>query len=548
MRPLVETIIGLTIAVSLVRTLATEGYMISTGSMAPTLLGYHRAVECPDCGLAFERGSVPARLRSSRAAIDDPAADAARDARGDDVLCPHCQRLFRADGVRTEGDQLLVHKQAFALRDPRRWEVIVFRSPDDPAEAYIKRTAGLPGETICIDRGDVIADGRLCRKDAATQAAMKLPVSLVNESRDRDDDAFAVASRWRLGRGWTATGPAGSVAFVHDGPGSAVRYQHRVRFGEHLTRVRVNWPDDQPPEAKRLRYERDNKNSNIKNNNSDDNENSGGALVCRGVLPADVRDRLLTRSDDPAFVAAINRLHEQSQLAPIADVCGYNQPRGGAAVVRDLLAEGRATLDAGASLSVRLLYGRQPFVMTLARDRLVLSTLGDDGCAVALGQTTLPDAGERQWSLSVFDRQVLVTLDGVPALDPVPFAETALTDQTSRSPLTVAATGRVRLTDLGLWRDVYVTPPPKDSPLGGSNAESSEPSTAGGLTLGPDDFLVLGDNSPVSVDSRRWSQPTVPRSSLIGKPLVVHLPSRQVELPVAGAVRVPAWDRVRVVR
>ena len=529
MRPLVETIIGLTIAVTLVRTLATEGYMISTGSMAPTLLGYHRAVECPDCGLAFERGSVPARLRSSRAAIDDPVADAASDARGDDVLCPHCQRLFRAEGVRTEGDQLLVHKQAFAVRDPRRWEVIVFRSPDDPAEAYIKRTAGLPGETIRIDRGDVIADGRLCRKDAATQDAMKLPVALVNESRDRDDDAFSVASRWRLGRGWTATGPAGAVAFEHDGPDSAVRYRHRVRFGEHLTRVRIDWPDDRPPEAKRLRYQRD--------------AGGGGSLVCRGVLPADVRDRLLTRSDDPAFAAAINTLHEQSQLAPITDVCGYNQPRGGAAVVRDLLAEGQATLDPEATLSVRLLYGRQPFAMTLARDRLTLATLGDDGRAVPLGQAALSDQATRRWSLSVVDRQVLVTLDGQPVLDPVPFGETELTAATTRSPLTITATGRVRLTDLGLWRDVYVTPPPGESPLAGS-----DPADSHGLTLGPDDFLVLGDNSPVSVDSRRWSQPTVPRSSLIGKPLVVHLPSRQVEVPVAGPVRVPAWDRVRVVR
>jgi len=61
----------------------------------------------------------------------------------------------------------------------------------------------------------------------------------------------------------------------------------------------------------------------------------------------------------------------------------------------------------------------------------------------------------------------------------------------------------------------------------------------------------LGDNSPVSVDSRAWNNPAVPRNSLIGKPLVVHLPSRTGKVSWNGTVhhfRLPDFSRVRLVR
>jgi len=69
--------------------------------------------------------------------------------------------------------------------------------------------------------------------------------------------------------------------------------------------------------------------------------------------------------------------------------------------------------------------------------------------------------------------------------------------------------------------------------------------------LGVDEFFVLGDNSMVSWDSRCWENPVVPRKNLVGRPLIVHLPSRpgvfeinERELPV----RIPDLSRVRWVR
>lgn len=57
-RALVEAFVSLFVAVLLFRTFAAEGYMISTGSMAPSLLGYHKRVVCPTCGFTFPYGTA----------------------------------------------------------------------------------------------------------------------------------------------------------------------------------------------------------------------------------------------------------------------------------------------------------------------------------------------------------------------------------------------------------------------------------------------------------------------------------------------------------
>lgn len=45
------------------------------------------------------------------------------------------------------------------LRDPKRFDIVIFRYPDDESELYIKRIIGLPGETVEIKDGDVYIDG-----------------------------------------------------------------------------------------------------------------------------------------------------------------------------------------------------------------------------------------------------------------------------------------------------------------------------------------------------------------------------------------------------
>lgn len=35
--------------------------------------------------------------------------------------------------------------------------------------------------------------------------------------------------------------------------------------------------------------------------------------------------------------------------------------------------------------------------------------------------------------------------------------------------------------------------------------------------LGPDEYFLLGDNGPVSADSRTWLEPAIPRQQIVGR-------------------------------
>jgi signal peptidase I len=54
------------------------------------------------------------------------------------------------------GDYLFVDELSFRLRDPQRGEVVVFKSPTNASDRYIKRIIGLPGETVEIFEGKIV--------------------------------------------------------------------------------------------------------------------------------------------------------------------------------------------------------------------------------------------------------------------------------------------------------------------------------------------------------------------------------------------------------
>lgn len=49
-RELIETIVFVVVLVLMLKTFLAEAFVIPTGSMATTLLGYHHKVICPQCG------------------------------------------------------------------------------------------------------------------------------------------------------------------------------------------------------------------------------------------------------------------------------------------------------------------------------------------------------------------------------------------------------------------------------------------------------------------------------------------------------------------
>src|ERR1700677_800313 len=52
-REIVETVVFVVVLVLLLKAFMAEAFVIPTGSMATTLLGYHHDITCPQCGFRF---------------------------------------------------------------------------------------------------------------------------------------------------------------------------------------------------------------------------------------------------------------------------------------------------------------------------------------------------------------------------------------------------------------------------------------------------------------------------------------------------------------
>ena len=125
------------------------------------------------------------------------------------------------------GDRLLVDKNVYHLRSPRRWEIAVVRCQDDDgAKPYVKRVVGLPGESLFITQGDVHINGELARKSLDQALECKLLVF---------DPAFAPQlgwkDRWVIERSWSPDTPGSQI----DASDSMADVERIFREGElHL--------------------------------------------------------------------------------------------------------------------------------------------------------------------------------------------------------------------------------------------------------------------------------------------------------------------------
>jgi signal peptidase I len=87
-------------------------------------------------------------------------------------------------GRASGGDRLIVNKFVYQLRDPRRWEVVVFQYPHNTLINYVKRAVGMPNEWVFIRNGDIytapgdldhekaLGEAKICRKPADLQHAL----------------------------------------------------------------------------------------------------------------------------------------------------------------------------------------------------------------------------------------------------------------------------------------------------------------------------------------------------------------------------------------
>ncbi len=561
------------IAVMVLRSFVLEGYLISTGSMAPGLLGFHRRIHCPSCGYSFAFGvSFDDSVDSGDGAIIEPSGPRRY------ATCPNCHQInIDVGGVpNSHGDQLLVLKHAYDLRAPHRWETIVFRNPASPEEAYVKRVVGLPGEEIQVRNGDVFINGDLARKTWEQQLDMRIPVCDLHYLVDSDQWQMP----WELDEAWSADRGdltcdtallKESSATGEQATGiSWIRFRYWRWFGgHHISETPVAKGDCQDDWKRfldrfsilpiswtgRVRYDEDRE-----------------VLCCEGVMPDDLQKDLLKQSQNEKFRQAVYRLAALSHLAPVTDRYGYNALVSSPEyVVSDLMLDAALEWDdAPKRIEVRIPVGSSTYGLVLdpSASTVVLMSL-DDRVIISQGKLTEElnvQGGQVQLQVSNFDRQLTVAVNGIPCFEPLAlerdpssenFVEATVSplsgqpmeperaaiislrhEQQRRWALGIVE-GSVRVKNLQMYRDVFYTPGRRKH---GVNEGYKIPELC---------YFVQGDNSPVSSDSRNWTNPCVPHSTLIGKPFLVHLPSRPGVIEFGGfrwPLRIPDWGRIRYIR
>jgi signal peptidase I len=478
-RETIESVVIAFVLAFLFRTFEAEAFVIPTGSMAPTLMGRHREVNCEECGVVFTVGETEG---------ESPC---------NECICPNCEFVneLRETPV-FKGDRILVLKALYdlpswlpgSLQDPKRWDVVVFKFPEEPQINYIKRLVGLPGEDLRIHYGNIFTrrEGdqgfHIARKSPEKQKVMRMLV-YDNNHPSRTLRAKGWPSRWQSdpGESWAAFEEGRSFesppGLTESTEWAGLSYHHLVNWMWRRNELEL------PPREQLIT-----------------DFYSYNAGMFNGVL----------RNDDrrPHWVGDLS-------LSLRAEI---TTPRG--------------------KLRIELVEGGDQFIcefdLASGECRLLQIPNGEDRevelKAVSNGIThpgrysiTFANTDDR---LTVWLDDRLLFGDGFDYEGPR-LGEEQRPTRLDLRPARVAVQGtHVRLSDLVLYRDIYYTYGDRRSesmseyigyPAGSWDDSLSDPSqwdifgtarVSSFGRLGPDDFMMMGDNSPRSKDGRLWDSGT----------------------------------------
>jgi signal peptidase I len=545
-REIVETIVFVVVLVLLLKSFVAEAFVIPTGSMATTLWGYQKVVNCPECDYQFPV--------NCSAEVDPQEGQEPAEVIG--CTCPNCRYTFdfgKSKPAWNSGDRVLVAKFLYDLlqRQPERLDVVVFKYPGDtPAEwpqtgpynhnhvpmNYIKRLVGLPGEVIAIHAGNLY----------------RIPADQVPaEVRDTfKADAAATAYNgstelWR--RQWTHT------LFNDTGSG---RYFEKNKSLFQIVR--------KPPETmlamRRIVFDNDHQPKDLPPERWEMKQNNGwtaDGLGFRYTVFANAKSRV-PPSNWLYYQHVLRDSGGKPQL--ITDFMGYNTPRypprysnqsrqSGMNWVSDLMIECEATVS-GPTGILTLELGRgvdrfeARFDLSNGVCKLVRITK-DKELELASQPTVLNKAGKYLLRFADFDDRLTVWVN-----DTLPFGDGKEFDPPDDAgpvkendldhPAGIEADGvEVQLKHLQVWRDTYYTvgessPGSADvGPINWADPDSWRKLSElpyRTLDIQPGHFLCMGDNSPESSDGRSWG--LVPERLLLGRALMVYFPFNR-----AGRIR-----------
>jgi signal peptidase I len=527
-REIVETVVFVIVLVFLLKIFVAEAFVIPTGSMAETLLGYQRFVECPQCHIEF-----PVNCSQEVDPQDRPRMEV------DACTCPNCRyRIVWREPVgaigpqkRTiheppswgSGDRVLVSKFPYdknhleRLGRPDRFNVVVFKFPKEPQKGfvpmnYIKRLIGLPGETIAIYNGDLYVfdeerfPGELTYpptthplpdrpedlwqledtypNDSAAEAAFrngkfrilrKTPEimlamrRLVYDNDHQADNLIGVAPpRWQMAANshWSADNDQSPKVFSTDGSGPNVEW---LRYQHLIVKHGTNEPPSLPGKVEPI--------MNFMGYNA--GEPSNGRIETNWVGDLMLECTAKVENNQGELILELAEGSERFQAQ-------FDLASGDCSLVR--------------------LGGREPQV--LAKQEKVLTKLG----TYALRFANFDDR------LTVWVDGTLPFGEGIPYVPATPDPD----HENNKQPANIGVRGGAKLSvsKVQLWRDTFYTVYP-DAP---------SQLAVKTMHVQPGHYLCLGDNSTESADSRSWG--LVPERLMLGRALLVYWPVTR-----AGVIR-----------
>ncbi|MDZ4688146.1 MAG: signal peptidase I [Planctomycetaceae bacterium] len=525
-----ESIVVAFVLAFLFRTFIAEAFVIPTGSMAPTLFGRHKDVACPQCGYEYEVGAS--------IELDEEGNQLLR--RITRASCPNCQFEAPIKNLAVfKGDRILVNKFPYELGDPSRWDVCVFKFPENPERNYIKRLVGLPGEALRLSRGDVYArrgnEGayQILRKDDPNkQAAIQIIVA-----DDRQPPKKLLKQGWP--ERWTAMKPEDgptAIAGWTENPdvcqADVDRRTYRVTAEDtawlryrHFIPTKLDWDSVEdgmaPTPNPRPQLITDYYAYNTFDLHGNDKDLFWvGDLTISGVVQVDA-----PKSDDAAIVLELVEGVRRYR-------CTIALKTGEATLTRtdDLNPDGPDIELTKATTPVRGA-GKYRFQFANVDDRLCLwinSSLIPFGDAAIFPAAVIPDPQVADLSpVGLAVRHATATFSDLVLKRDI-YYRAERVDNDDRGPLPN------RLSDgegvheiMGHQLREVLSDPTEYARL--YKLKASQPIDFAALQ--DDEFFVMGDNSPQSQDSRLWAnrrgavnRHAVPRNAMVGKAFLIYWP------------------------
>ncbi len=526
-----ETLQSLVVAFVLAMTFrgfCVEGFVIPTGSMAPTLMGQHLRFRSPQTAYEFpiDAGPVIDSARAAAAGVAPPrlwriydpmlGTTGAVASRNTAELLPDTRM----------GDRVLVLKFLYPFSEPSRWDVVVFKNPTDPVgdtQNYIKRLVGLPEESLLLADGDVFtgplgaepASLEIQRKPEYIQRAVWQPIY---------DSDYVPIDLARLEQEWKAAYPGPPW----QGGGWEVREDRTWRCDRgSATALEWNW--QALPIDDRVPYN-----------------------MFRPVQPfypvSDLRVAATIEPEDAgSFSTGLDLVARSHRFS--FDVNGQGQ-------ARITIRHAESDADSPPVLSAETTFefpSRRAFDLEFWHVDQTLQIFVDDDEVARLEY----DWGPLERLESALFGRTLEQYQRDP-ISAIP-APPQLRWRFEGSPLSMRA---VRLDRDLYYRPMRIQPGERRGPDGEALPElgfGCDPRSPAALAI--DQFLMLGDNSAASRDSRVWGFPhplsalrtgeprpfVVPRGMLLGKAWCVYFPAPTPYKP-GGLAVIPDFGRLRFIR